>query len=369
MGEFVVTTIPVEAKADPPKLGILTSGIITDYLGRHYENVTQVTAVNLLDTYRDRTEMLQAMQNSLVKVGIERENTWIDSEHVNELYEEIQQLIDNGHLSAEKVPVMKCSDDCKKVEMLANTERRARSKQYSIQGDDLICRHCHAKIETKDEWTLLMQYPEKLTPPLIYPHILGKDVKAIAESLGGRRYLASRSRNTGLPISLENHDFNIDIDFMLMNYLGVLCRGKDGVILVGSDHVKAIITQFAAVFQARNGTDNPKQMMTVNPYYILDNLEFKNFVESDYMLENDPNILRLLILSSISWSRDCQWNTSFLKYLRKKAGDIDSPENGRATLDKIDDARFALDTIRRSTIQKAVETKNFTGLEGMVISV
>lgn len=367
MKEFVSVTIPVEAKADPPKLGILTSGLLSDYLGRHYRNVSHRVAINVLDTYRDRDSLLSAMLKAQQKLGVDIVDAWIDSHNRNDLYDVVNQLIAKGHVRAEQVPVLRCSSDCGKVEMLADVERKARSKVYEIRDGQMLCRHCHESVTQSEEWALLIRYADNITPPSVYPHILTSEIVRINESLKGRYCLVSRKRDTGLPMTVDGHNFNLDIDFFLMNYLAVVGRAKDGIILIGSEHVKAMTTQYNAVLQTTLGVENAPKLFSINPFYILGSEETKDFIDGLYIKQPRTNLLRLFVLGSISWSQDGPWNSSFLKYLRKRIDDVIVVPSTGTNLLKVEDAIEALDLVRRSTLQKAVESNNFTDLEGVLV--
>lgn len=373
--EFTSITYPIGVRGDIPKLGILVPGLIGDFFNRRFENHSFVNALNVMDSYKNRQTNLESFNqsNSHIKVGGE---VWIDVDHKEELMQQFQELVSKGFVTEGVNSVRSCSIGCKRVEFLSDVELKS-DKGHLVEhrehGD--ICKVCQEPIVTEDTPSLVVTFPNELQGFNVYPKEFQKDVDEIARRLSGMRMLVSRQRDTGIKFQLANRTYNLDIDFLWFNYLNTINADREKVVIIGSNHVRQHLMYITALSNMTAKSEgNYKRIKVVMPSYITPVTGFEMIPAGGYMDIEDSNIIRLLVYSSISWTKDAKWATEFYKYIQKKLGKIKWIDGSKIKLDSADQVLESCNLINRSNIQRSlnnIDTKSVSNenydIRGMIV--
>lgn len=358
---YLSTTFPIGARlpegSHVPKLGLLMPGMLNDYLGARYENVDSRLAVNVIDTYKQREGLTPILLDAHRRLGIDVSNYWLDTEHMRALYATMDVLVSRGHLREEMVDVLRCDPGCLKVELLANNGAVVQAgRVFEQRGDGhLQCKHCSQIVHRESGSELVMTFPEDLKAPTVVPGSFQKDVEDLTARARGMKMLVSRKRGTGLPYELSGRTFNVDVDFFWMNYLNTMDTGYNGIFVVGSNHVRRHLTHISALYQSAGGT-LPMHILT--PYYILPKEGFEPYVQQGYSKEEDPNLLRLLILASLSFKKDTPWDTEFLGKARRSLRGVRWAEHRATLLEDPSQVQRELRVLSRDNLYKALGATN-----------
>lgn len=360
--EYVVTTFPIGARGYRPKLGLMVTSLVADVISRRHDNVTSIPAFNVLDSYKDRSSQLEPLMEAHNKLGIDISNAWIDVNPNNRrrLMEDIRSLANMGFLKEEIREVLSCDEDCLRVEMLADAPSFPVGRVYSKnQTGELVCNICQIAARPSEADVLTMTFPTGMPIPTVYPNIMQKDFDELGKRLQGVTILASRMRNTGIVYEGDHKAYNLDVDFFWMNFLSGVAMGKKGAILAGSNHVRRHLMTIAGLFFARNvRTPDRPEVGIIMPTYITKVDGFDSFVNGDYLGEDDPNALRLLVLSSLSWLKDGKWNASAYAYIKRRLHAVDWMVDSRTSVQNLRDIYSDCEQIRGANLSRSLRDES-----------
>lgn len=225
--ERLVITMPI-APYKKFSLGKMSTPILAKSLATKL-NAKYILAVNTLDSYKERE--LDDYVNLLKRYNISPDEFWIDSNNINALLDKINYLIDNNYIYSDKRNIMSC--DCKKVEIPVDnikTINMADSCFYEKENH-YYCKHCHSlcKITEKD---CLIFNPKMIKDLdlIFYPEFINKDIKTFYNTIMNNDIIISRERKTGICLTYQNKNYNIDIDFLWEVYLS-LFPNRDKIVI------------------------------------------------------------------------------------------------------------------------------------------
>jgi len=315
---YVATTFPIGARDYTPKLGLMTTSLVTDILSRRYSNVDSVVAINLLDSYANRQDKLEPLLDAHNRLSINVRNAWIDNDpdNMRKLTSTIDKLSDLGVLRCDSRDVLICSDGCQRVEMLADSLIFPVGRMYHMDGGNIICNHCNQMAIVRKTNVLVVDFPSGIQVPEIYPSNMKKDSEELMERITKNSLLVSRTRDTGIIYAKEGRKYNLDVDFFWMNYLDSISNVDDSVILTGSNHIRRHLMTISALFESVRGVDSVDKLKILMPSYILKSDESTQVVNGGYMNES-PNTMRLLIMASLAWKKDSKWAMGVYNNLKK----------------------------------------------------
>lgn len=372
---YLSVTFPIGARKDKPKLGLNLPGLLSDLAGRRWSNVESVLAVNLIDSYRERSGMLDPLLRSHEALGVDVSSRWVDQERFGDLMANLERLAEAGHLREEAVPVWECADGCLKLEMLADTTITKDAKVYAPDEHGVpVCRFCGTTAKMVERLGLVMRFPGGLPAPKAYPAQMQSDVDELTRRTSGSRMLVSRRRDTGVRFAPTGGQaaYNVDVDFFWMTYLRGLADGRPGVSLVGSNHVRRHLVTIAALHRVLAG-EAAAPVRLILPAYVLDADGDRGLVDGGYLDARDPNRLRLLAFSSIGWGRDTRWAMDFSRYIERRVtrllGDTGRGAAGEAP--SVDAVAGSYGLVRRQNVQRALDAGAQHGegwdVRGMVV--
>jgi hypothetical protein len=361
-------------RGDIPKLGILVPGLVGDFLERRFENTHHINALNTLDSYKDRGKNLMPYLDSNKRIGVGGD-VWVDSDNKESLYQELQTLIDKGHVQEGIYKIQRCSTDCLRVEILDGIEIKSdKNHLISTVENKKCCTVCNHELVVEEKSALVIKFPDTVHPFNVFPSEFQKDINETARKLSGMSMLISRQRDTGIVFQTGQKTYNIDVDFFWLNYLNTISKGVNKIMLIGSNHVRNHLMYITALSNMTNDNENtPKEIKVIMPSYIKAVAGFEEIPSKEYLKE-DPNTTRLLVYSSLSWNKDAQWATEFLKYIKKRSVNVSWNNNIKVETEEMHDVVQSCELINRANIQKALKdggAKNMNGddydIRGMII--
>lgn len=249
-------------------------------------------AVNLLDSYKKRD--IADYKSLLEMYKIIPNSYWVDNEHIDELIEKIYLLIEKGYIYSTNKKILYC--ECKKVEICQDNIKSINMIDSCFEEYDgkYYCKNCKKEclVTTKD---VLVFDSRKIEDKKIqfYPEFINKDIKTFNETVGKNEIVISRTRDTGIKITSNNKDYNIDIDFLWEIYLSLFPE-KEKIVLC-SNHQ---LFQLYMVLMLQNCFNKDTNTIGIATPYI-------NIAGSDLERSLEERILslKLFTLFNFKWSK------------------------------------------------------------------
>ena len=84
------------------------------------------------------------------------------------------------------------------------------------------CKSCKSECHTLNQ-TVLVFDPNKIENKniIFYPEFINKDIKTFNQTIRKNQIIISRNRETGIILTYNNKEYNIDIDFLWEIYLSL----------------------------------------------------------------------------------------------------------------------------------------------------
>ena len=230
---ILVTTLPIKPQKKI-NIGMCIAPFLMDLVSSNLE-CSSVFSVNLLHSYDFKENDLEKYINKVKSLGLRYDDIFIDKEWAEKLLFLIKQMIKENKIIEKKGSVIRCS--CGKVDIIKNGIRdfdNAGDIYYKKDGK-LICKCCNSECKEYYEDGLYLHLDEKVDDHLqIFPPFLANSTNHFSKQYKGIDYLISKKRNTGYAIKYNDKIYNIDVDFLWMNYVSLFKQDKQ--ILIASNH-------------------------------------------------------------------------------------------------------------------------------------
>lgn len=288
--ERIVMTMPI-APYHNFSVGKLSTPILAKSLAIKL-NAKYVLAVNCLDAYKTRGIM--EYMDLLHMYDLDPDEYWIDSEHREELLQQIYYLIDNNYIYSSKRDILSCH--CKRVEIPIQhlDSINMNDACFYRENGNYYCKYCHS-ICCVNEMDSLIFNPKLVTDCHFnfYPDFINKDIKTFHKNIFNNEMIISRERDTGISLDYHNNIYHIDIDFLWGVYLS-LFSNKDKIVMCSNHQLYQLylVTLLEKCFSNEGQT-----ISLATPYF---NLSDKNLEK-----ELDGRILSLQLFSIFNqkWSK------------------------------------------------------------------
>ncbi len=301
----IVMTMPIKPQKET-NIGMYIaptlSNVLSDIL-----SCDNTMAINLLNTYKDKTVELSIFLNDLSRQGIKYNNLFVDSEHTEEILSLIEKLVYDGFVQKSYEEIFRC--DCGKVDILKQGINPSVSKLYYEKNDEYYCKDCGTECKSFKEEVLTLELPKDIDDSLlIVPTFLKNDANHLSKTFKGSKLLVSKQRETGHQITINNKSFNIDVDFIWTNYFRLF--DNEQIIMLASNHQTYQMYLLNYLNRIISGNEicfvaNPymNQSKTINPL-------------AEYEKTTDGIYKKLFILYNLKWrNKNCDWSSSVIDYL------------------------------------------------------
>jgi len=353
----IITTFPIGVRSNQSKLGLFMVPILADFLRRRNDSELRVI-INTLDSYRNRDEFVLPYTTQLSRFGISSEEVLIDKDNKSELMRTVERLAKKGYLTEQTRDKYLCS--CGKLEMLADINLNPSARFYSIDGRIPHCNLCNSDAKRiKNMPVLVMTYPQDVNNGLVIPSHQEKEAVRLYQDIPEHDFLVSRSRDTGITFEGDLFKYNLDVDFLWMNYLSILGKERS-LFVVGSNHVLWHLCLMNALYQCSQDRQTAKKSTLITPSYVIEKSDnIRGFINGGYENE-DPNLSRILVLSSISLnSKNSFWNEGILKYSRRRLLELNRGYDSNSDLDN--SISKSIKYLKRDNMERALKEGKMVG--------
>ena len=303
-----VLTLPM-MPVDGNNYGKFVTPIICETLSNIFD-CDYYHCINILDSFNDRSIMIDGYISSLNDNSIHYDKLWYDIENVDNLLKNIYYLIKNGYILELDSIVYRC--DCGIVEIEKNKVQTCNPNnlKFNYVGDKLVCKHCGSICKEYQE-KILAFIPKYVTLQDIHilPSYLSKDIKTYEQTVLNSYTAISRKRDTGISIVYNGNKYNIDIDFLWATYLNTF-KEQEKIVVSGNRMIYQLflVSVLVKCLFPENNT-----ILVGTPYItnIKDILRNSKFI-------NNEKLRKLFIIFNTKWQKkEILYDETILTYLNK----------------------------------------------------
>lgn len=308
MSNIPILTLPIKPSSYQ-KTGMFLSPLFAHFLAQKL-NGTEITFLNLLNTYNKQTDYLPAFIDKCQELGIAINCNFSDLQMKSRLYDKVDILVSKKHIYCDKREIITCS--CGRVDCLKESLHSQTGKTNYANADIPICKLCHEKCKIVEKDVLLLTLPVlDIDKYFYFPVYSTKDFIELNTKFCNREILISKQRNTNLHYDFGSHTYNLDIDFFWANYAS-LWTNKQKIIL--GSHRSIYPLFFVNALQKLHNPEN--ETFTIlfpyiqNKHSIDINKELKS-------LDNDKSKAIYLLYSIKFKDKVSNWNSNALNNIKK----------------------------------------------------
>ena len=301
MKERLIITLPINPY-DKMSVGKMSTPILGESLAKSLGGKF-VMSINLLSSYEQRNS--QAFYKLMKQYNINPDYYWVDKEHINELIEKIYFLINSYYIEENENEILSC--ECGKIEIPVDNLKSINYNNSLIEfyNNKYYCKIC--KKECKKNIQQVLSFKSNLvnkTNIKFYPQFINKEKITFNKTVGTNNIVISRKRNTGVIIELNNHQYNLDIDFLWQVYLS-LFKNEEKIVMCSNRQLYQLYMVGMLELTFKN---NKNTIFLATPY-----LEYSQKQEE---LEERIISLKIFTLLVMKWSKkDNLFDESLLKYI------------------------------------------------------
>lgn len=302
----VIATMPIKPQ-EYTNLGMYIAPTLMDVIGEKLQ-CRKVFAMNLLNAYKNKESCKSIYESDILKNGITFDDLFVDSLVTDELLAIIYEMIERQIVVAENKEVIRCS--CGKVDMLYDsTNNESLGKLYKKENENFVCTVCGTECKVYKQDVLLLELNENVDDSVkIVPNFLSKDINHLSKIFRGSKFLVSKNRETGYKINYKGKDYNIDIDFLWLNYFKLF--PEENQILIASNHQ---VYQMYIMNYINKISSDKNLNFIANPYVRVLN---DYYPLEQYEQRSNSIYKKLLILYSLKWrKKESFWDYSTINYL------------------------------------------------------
>ena len=298
--DLMIGTLPIKPQGET-NIGMMVAPTIMDYIGDVFE-IEKNIGFNTLHSYDDKDVLLDEYLGYVNKSGINYDSMFIDGVHGDELLKIVEDMYYSGFLVAKNKEILRC--DCGRIDMVYSPNNNA--KLYTIKDDKIYCKYCGSECRKSIEKTLVYEVDSEKNMSVV-PLFLNKELSTFSDTFNDNDILVSKMRDTGYNIDTKEGLFNIDIDFLWMNYFKLF--DKNNQIYIASNH--QIFPMYLMNYIARKTSD--KNLSFIASPYINVNMEE---AKRQYEIRKLKEYKSLLLLYNLKWkNKVSNWSDSTCEYL------------------------------------------------------
>lgn len=307
-----ILTLPM-MPVDGNNYGKFVTPIICETLSNIFD-CDYYHCINILDSFNDRSIMLDGYISSLNDNNIHYDKLWYDIKNVQNLLRNIDALIKNGYIFELNSSIYRC--DCGIVEIEKNKINTCNPNnlKFNYDGDRLVCKHCGSICKEYQE-KILAFIPKSITLQdiNIFPSYLSKDIKTYQQTVLNSYTTVSRKRDTGISIVYNGNKYNIDIDFLWATYLNTF-KEQEKIVVSGNRMIYQLF--LVSVLEKCLSPEN-NTILVGTPYItnIQDILKNSKFI-------NNEKLRKLFVIFNTKWQKkEILYDETILTYLNKLSDD------------------------------------------------
>jgi len=302
-----ILTLPM-MPVDGNNFGKFVTPIVCESLSKIF-NGTYYHCINLIDSFNDRTLLLDKYIESIDKNSIKYDKLWYDNENIDLLLDNVRKLIKNGYITEFNSTIYRC--DCGIVEIEENkiSSCNQQNLKFEYENGNMICKNCKSICKKSNEKILIFTPKNVVRKDIMFlPSYLNKDTKTYEKTIINSYTTISRIRNTGIKINYNGVYYNIDIDFLWATYLSLFDE-KEKIVVSGN---KMLYQLFLTGLLEKCLQPENKTILLGTPYLtnVRDIIKNPNFISDKYFQ-------KLVVMFNLKWNqKERNYDETILKYLK-----------------------------------------------------
>lgn len=306
--ENIVCTLPAKPKSTTTDIRLKISPTLVDYIGNGL-NYKKGLAINLLNTYNDKTPYFSSYVSVLNKEGFSSDFIFTDKNYINDIMDIIYKMVDEKIIIESTADLLRC--ECGKVDILkCAVHENVNGSLYDFKNGKVICKFCNKECEETKENILKIDIDKsKMQSISIVPLYFNNVINGIINEMHGSYILISKKRNTGCSINYCGKDYNIDIDFIWTILVEIIPADQKILIAGNRQILKMFIINYI-----NSITSKQKLTFIAHPYIYFDENSRNKIIEN----EDDIILQKLEILFNLKWkNNNCTFTNSIQKCIKK----------------------------------------------------
>ena len=307
MDDLIVSTMPIKPQKNT-SYGMLIAPNISELVSKKL-NIKSILSVNLIHSYEDKNDDLDIYVNSIRKFGIKFDDIFIDKNNIDKIKQIIYTLIRNNYIVERTNTVLRCN--CGKIDIIKDGIRDYDSGDLYYRKDNHIyCKKCNSKCMEYNEKQLYLYLDPNIDDTVkIIPNYLQSDFKHFYNTMPGNYILISKLRKTCCSININNNIYNIDNDFIWMNYIKLF--NEDKQILIASNHQ---LYEMYILNYLNSICFNKDLYFIATPYMNKTNIDLEN----QFSLCEDEYFKKICLLYQLKWrNKNCSYDIGIFKRIKK----------------------------------------------------
>lgn len=265
--------------------------------------------INALDSYHNRQKDLEEYLKVYAFFKLDGQ-IWLDKLHQEELLDLVEKLISKGLIEERKIKSYTCACGIIDMEEKNLATMNPNKRDFIMQDGKIICPHCKTICTLTKKDALVMNYTKIKNPQVTFmPDYLNKDAKTFKNMLNNSYQVISRARNTGISITYQHKNYNIDIDFLWGLYL-LLFKEPEKVVICGNHEMYQL---YLVGLLEKSLREESKTVLVGTPF-----LTGLNALPSSISSEEQLLVKKIGILMNIKWFRkEKEYEDSIFKGIAK----------------------------------------------------
>lgn len=230
-GNMAVITLPMKPHRNE-KIGMIVIPSLADMFSKRI-GAKSYLGINLMDSYINRENFVNDYYNLLYQMNIDFDEVWIDNSNKSKLMENVNKLKEKGYIQEKEMKLLRCP--CGVIDMKREGANNFVTKRsYEVKGNEIFCKECGEKCIELIDKVLVFNSGNLEIESITIPTRISKEKREFNRKFKGQDILISRKRDTKNKIDFNGTQYNIDIDFLTLNYLS--CFNEEKRIVIGSNH-------------------------------------------------------------------------------------------------------------------------------------
>ncbi len=303
-----ILTLPM-MPVDGNNYGKFITPIICETLSNIF-NCDYYHCINILDSFNDRSVMIDNYLASLKDNYIHYDKLWYDAENVSVLLKNIEILIEKGYIFELNSSLYRCECGIVEIEKDKINTCNPNNLKFNYDNGKVICKHCGSICkEYKEKILVFVPYDVKLQDINILPRYLNKDIKTYEQIVLNSYTTISRNRNTGITVDYNGSRYNIDIDFLWETYLNTF-EEQEKIVVSGNK----MVYQLFMVSVLEKCLSKENNTILIGTPYITN---IKNILKESNFINNEE-LRKLFIIFNTKWpKKEILYDATILTYLEK----------------------------------------------------
>lgn len=302
MNNTIISTLPLKPRSDMKIFHYIIPTLVSE-TGKLL-NCKTCLMINNIGNYENLNK--DTYISNLRQRNIKFDDIKVDKNYLPFLIECIQKLLKDNKIIEKICEIYTCN--CGKLNLVKNGVRSfSKGDFYHFDNNgNVICNFCNSKAVLKKQKTLVINSLATYYKPNVCPLYMEKIINNLFTQRVEGDIIISKERNTGVSLTLNNHTYFLDVDFVWANF-PQLFKEKNIIIFTSTD-----LAYESFIVNIINNLHNNKNVFIVHQAKIISN-NIENLIMA---LDNERFKLNIIFNTNLK-SYTTSFNSSIYDTIKK----------------------------------------------------